>query len=248
MRTHLDQTITALPLVHVPARRPAPRWQDPDRAWRVRYLLVPGLASGLVGVALLLSMCLGEPAYRMSELNQVAPRLAQLPQPVAPGLRPDTAAERASQAEERPRRPRLSLAQRQRLYWPLVRRLARRHGLDPALIMAVIQVESHFLPDATSPKGAVGLMQIVPNTAEHLGVSNLWDPETNLEAGVRYLAQLKRRFKGDMVMALAAYNAGPTKVQDLGRVPDHEETRNYVIKVLSLTDVFRQRFQSLARN
>jgi soluble lytic murein transglycosylase-like protein len=72
------------------------------------------------------------------------------------------------------------------------------------------------------------------------------DPKANLRAGIRYLAQLKKAFKGDLVLTLAAYNAGPTKVASLGAVPDHHETRQFVVKVLSLADSFRTRFQSIA--
>lgn len=141
----------------------------------------------------------------------------------------------------------LPLAQRQRHWWPLVRKLSRQHEMDPALVMSVVQVESCFNPHALSPKGAVGLMQIVPITARELGLTDPSDPQANLEAGIRYLARLKKIFSGDMVMALAAYNAGPTKVQRLGSVPDHIETREFVVKVLSNTQDFRDRFMTLAR-
>lgn len=139
-----------------------------------------------------------------------------------------------------------SLDERQRMVWPLVRRLARAEGLDPALVMSVIQVESCFQPAAKSPQGAVGLMQIHPATARHLGLKDPWDPASNLSAGIGYLSDLLDYFDGDHVLALAAYNAGPRKVVEAGGVPDIEETRNFVFKVLDQMDSFRTRFQGLA--
>lgn len=141
----------------------------------------------------------------------------------------------------------MPLAERQRRLWPLIRRYARQMGLDPALVMAVVHVESKFLPAAISNRGAIGLMQLTPLTARQLGLEDPLDLEANLEAGTRYLAQLKRYFQDDLVLTLAAYNAGPTRVEKEGRVPDIEETQDFVIQVLGQVDYFRQRFQSLAK-
>src|SRR5205807_9601344 len=90
----------------------------------------------------------------------------------------------------------------------LVERASRTHNLDPLLVDSVIQVESNYAPYAISSKGAEGLMQLMPSTARLLGVSNSFDPQQNIEAGVRYLKQLKEQFKDDR-LALAAYSAGP---------------------------------------
>ncbi len=109
---------------------------------------------------------------------------------------------------------------------------ARRHGLDPALVLSVVAVESGFRPEAVSPKGAQGLMQLMPRTAASLGVSDAFDPEQNLDAGVRHLEALVRQYGGDLTRALAAYNAGQGAVARYGGVPPYPETRAYVRRVL----------------
>jgi soluble lytic murein transglycosylase-like protein len=109
---------------------------------------------------------------------------------------------------------------------------ARRHGLDPELVMAVVSVESGFRPGAVSPKGAQGLMQLMPRTAESLGVEDAFDPAQNLDGGARHLGQLLTLYDGDLVKALAAYNAGEGAVHRHGGVPPYRETRAYVKKVL----------------
>jgi soluble lytic murein transglycosylase-like protein len=114
----------------------------------------------------------------------------------------------------------------------LVVAAARRHGLDPALVRAVVGVESAFLPQAVSAKGAQGLMQLMPGTARDLGVADPFDPAANLDGGSRYLSSLVARYDGDLTKALAAYNAGMGAVARHGGVPPYAETRNYVRKVL----------------
>jgi len=109
---------------------------------------------------------------------------------------------------------------------------ARRHGLDPDLVVAVAAVESGFRPTAVSPKGAQGVMQLMPGTARDLGVSDPLDPAANVDAGTRYLRDLLARFDGDLSKALAAYNAGPGAVARHQGVPPYRETRDYVKKVL----------------
>jgi hypothetical protein len=109
---------------------------------------------------------------------------------------------------------------------------ARRHGLDPDLVLAVISVESAFRKDAVSPKGAQGLMQLMPGTARELGVKDAFDPAQNLDAGARYLNTLLEQFHGDVRLALAAYNAGPNAVKRHGGIPPYRETRQHVEKVL----------------
>ncbi len=109
---------------------------------------------------------------------------------------------------------------------------ARRHGLDPELVMAVVSVESGFRPQAVSPKGAQGLMQLMPRTATSLGVADSFDPAQNLDGGSRHLGQLLTLYGGDLARALAAYNAGAGAVHRHGGVPPYKETRAYVKKVL----------------
>lgn len=112
----------------------------------------------------------------------------------------------------------------------LVEETARAHDIDPLLVHSVIAVESNYDPFALSPKGAEGLMQLIPSTARRFGVTNSFDPKQNIEGGVKYLKYLKTLFKDDR-LALAAYNAGEGAVQKYGTVPPYQETRDYVQKV-----------------
>ncbi len=116
----------------------------------------------------------------------------------------------------------------------LIDAFAAEYELDPALIRAVIQVESNFNRKAVSPKGAQGLMQLMPATIWRLSVGDAYDPHENIGAGVRYLRQLMDRFQGDLTLVLAAYNAGENAVLRYKGVPPYKETRDYVTKVLSL--------------
>ena len=109
---------------------------------------------------------------------------------------------------------------------------ARRHGLDPELVLAVVAVESGFQPQAVSRKGAQGLMQLMPATAKELGVKDALDPAENLDGGSRYLKDLIALYGGDVKKALAAYNAGPGAVARHGGIPPYKETRRYVREVL----------------
>jgi len=111
---------------------------------------------------------------------------------------------------------------------------ATRVGIDPALVLAVVEVESGQAPDAVSSKGAVGLMQVLPETAAEIGFPNAADPARNLEAGCRYLAALLDTFGGDVELALAAYNAGPGAVRHWGTVPPYRETRTFIARVAAV--------------
>lgn len=114
----------------------------------------------------------------------------------------------------------------------LIEEHAARHDVRPELVRAVIQVESAFNPRATSIKGAMGLMQLMPGTASDLGVEHPYNPEENIRGGVAYLRQLLDRFNGSEELALAAYNAGPLAVERHGdAVPPYRETREYVQKI-----------------
>lgn len=128
---------------------------------------------------------------------------------------------------------------RARLYAPaeireMVGKLAPKYGLDPKLVLAVIQVESAYQTDAVSSANAQGLMQLIPATAERFGVRDAFNPAENINGGMRYLRWLLKHFRGDVTKAVAAYNAGEGAVRRYGGIPPYRETRNYVRKIRRL--------------
>ncbi|HYU79978.1 MAG TPA: lytic transglycosylase domain-containing protein [Vicinamibacterales bacterium] len=126
-------------------------------------------------------------------------------------------------------------AARAAVYDESIRRHATVHGVSVDLVRAVIQAESGFNPFAVSPKGAMGLMQLMPATARDLGVNNPFQPDENIRGGVTYLAGLLARFDQDVERALAAYNAGPERVDQYDGVPPFRETRAYVKRITTAT-------------
>jgi len=122
---------------------------------------------------------------------------------------------------------------------PLIDSYSRKYGVDRALIKAVIHAESGYNPNAVSPKGAQGLMQLMPKTAQGLKVADTMNPSDNIKGGVRYLRFLLDTFKGDESLALAAYNAGLSTVAKYGGIPPYPETQTYVAKVLSYRNSYR---------
>lgn len=114
----------------------------------------------------------------------------------------------------------------------VVNQASGHYSLDPDLVNSVIKAESDFHIRAVSPKGAQGLMQLMPGTASQLGVPNAFDPQANVEGGTKYLRELLERYNFDLVKALAAYNAGPQRVEQFGGVPPYYETRAYVARVV----------------
>ena len=121
-----------------------------------------------------------------------------------------------------------------RQFTPLIEATASKYSLDPALLHAVIRAESSYNPGAVSNKGAAGLMQLMPGTADRYGVRDRFDPEENVEGGARYLSDLIGMFQSDIRLAVAAYNAGENTVKKFGnQIPPIAETRDYVVRVLN---------------
>ena len=126
-------------------------------------------------------------------------------------------------------------------YADLISASALAHGVAPELVASVIAVESNFNPNAVSWRYARGLMQLMPQTAARFGVTKIFDPQQNIEAGTRYLKELLVRYNGDLSLTLAAYNAGPDRVEQYRAVPPYRETRDYVRRV---TEKFRNTYRA----
>ncbi len=119
-------------------------------------------------------------------------------------------------------------------FTPLIYAAAKKHHIDPYLLLAIVDTESAFNPNAVSKAGAVGLMQLMPKTAQGLGVKNRQNPKQNIQGGTLYFSQLLAQFNNNNSLALAAYNAGPTAVANAGnKIPNYPETKRYVSKVLA---------------
>lgn len=116
----------------------------------------------------------------------------------------------------------------------LISTAADKYGVDPKLVAAVAQTESNCRPDAVSEAGAVGIMQLMPDTAAALGVENAYDPQQNIDGGAKYIKEMLDAFGGDVRQAVAAYNAGPQAVKKYNGVPPYAETQNYVNKVMDI--------------
>jgi soluble lytic murein transglycosylase-like protein len=127
------------------------------------------------------------------------------------------------------------------LYHHIILKAALHHEMDPALVKAIIMAESGYNPKAVSRNGARGLMQLMPGTAKSLGVENIFDPEHNINGGVRYFKRLVNRFNGDLRLALAAYNAGTRKVLNYKGVPPFRATRLYIQKVFIYYEYFKDK-------
>jgi len=119
-------------------------------------------------------------------------------------------------------------------YVDIINSACNRHGVDPGLVHAIVKVESDFNPYALSKKGAMGLMQLMPQTAVEMKVGNSFNPDDNIDGGVKYLRYLIDRYEGNLSLALAAYNSGETAVKKWGTIPPYRETQNYVQRILRI--------------
>lgn len=129
----------------------------------------------------------------------------------------------------------------------IIVQVAGRYEVDPSLIRAIIFAESGYNPRAKSKKGARGLMQLMPSTAKSLGVEDIYDPEENINGGVRYFRSLLDRFDGDVKLALAAYNAGSRHVRNYEGIPPFKATRRYIKKVLKFHEKFKMQKSAVSR-
>jgi len=118
-------------------------------------------------------------------------------------------------------------------YDPVIRKVAKKHGIEPELIHAIIRAESNYESTAVSPKGAIGLMQLMPATGKAYGVNDFVDPEENIEGGTKYLKDLIKLYQGKTSLVLAAYNAGQEAVKRYKGIPPYPETRNYIKRIQS---------------
>lgn len=132
------------------------------------------------------------------------------------------------------------------VYIELINTACDRQGIDPALVHAIVKVESDFNPYALSRKGAMGLMQLMPQTAVEMNVRNSFNPYENIDGGVKYLRYLIDRYEGNLSLALAAYNSGETAVKKWGTIPPYRETQNYVQRIMKIYNgneiTFRPRY------
>ena len=148
--------------------------------------------------------------------------------------------------ERRQKETKIRSGKRRGGYDKLIDRVARAEGLNSDLLRAVVETESNFDPNAVSKKGAVGLMQLMPETARDMGVSDPFHPAKNLEAGARYLKRLIDRYEGELTLALSAYNAGEKAVERYRGIPPFPETQDYVRKVLRAYDRTAKKRQQAA--
>ena len=134
------------------------------------------------------------------------------------------------------------------LFHPIIIQTATRYQIDPALVKAIIMAESGYNSKAISKNGAVGLMQLMPETAQELNIEDIFNPKQNIDGGVRYFKQLVDQFNGDIKLALAAYNAGSKTVRQYKGVPPFKETQNYIKKVFEYYQLYKDQIKEEVDN
>jgi hypothetical protein len=199
----------------------------------------------LTGIALLLSLCqpsagMADNIYQYSDKNGVihfsnvgvgnSKKYKKLKSTVQAERQNST----APQHSPAPSRAPLSSSNYPSTYVDIINTACGRHGVDPALVHALVKVESDFNPYALSRKGAMGLMQLMPETALVMNVGNSFNPNDNIDGGVKYLRYLIDRYEGNLQLALAAYNSGETAVKKWGTIPPYPETQNYVQRIMKI--------------
>ncbi len=147
----------------------------------------------------------------------------------------------APQTEQHP--PSVSGRKAEHLYHMFILQTASHYQIDPALIKAIIMAESGYNTKAISKKGAKGLMQLMPRTAQSMGVEDIFNPHQNIAGGVQYFKQMVNRFNGDVKLALAAYNAGSRNVRNYNGVPPFKATRSYIKKVFKFYQIYKNQMQ-----
>jgi soluble lytic murein transglycosylase-like protein len=135
---------------------------------------------------------------------------------------------------------------KEQLFHPIIIKVSSRHQIDPALVKAIIMAESGYNPKAISKRGAKGLMQLMPSTAQALGVEDVFNPKENISGGVRYFKQLVNNFDGDITLALAAYNAGSRNVRQYQGIPPFKSTRYYIEKVFKYYHLYKDKMSGKA--
>ena len=195
-----------------------------NKKFAIQLLLVGLIHLTFVGV-----MILGVSFASNRNAQKITPAVSEKPV-IAKVMSSPPPTEGHPAAETENSLPPIFFKKAERLYHLIILQVAGRHQVDPALVKAIIMAESGYNPRAISKKGAKGLMQLMPGTAQALGVENIFNPEENISGGVRYFKQLMNKF-GDVKLALAAYNAGSKKVRHYQGIPPFKATQYYIKKV-----------------
>jgi hypothetical protein len=186
-----------------------------------------------------------ETQLKMDPGETDSPPMTLTPPPTAVDIKPVTPAATGQSEPSRSNEqsPLSFIEKSERLFHPIILQAANRYQVDPAIVKAIIMAESSYNPKAVSKKGAKGLMQLMPKTAREMGVEDIFNPEHNINGGVRYYKKLLKKFKGDTKLALAAYNAGMKTVREHKGVPPYKATRHYIKKVFEYYQHYKKQIE-----